>query len=197
MNEKLTDAELADLRECEWWGVLWNYALPWAKYTIKQMIERGTLDPFYAREDLLQEGNLAVGNAVQTWDPAKGTLGTWVCANVRGHLLNYLGLQSNQGFGTKHVRSKTYQLQDKHTRHASVPDSTDALDELQTENAVAAAVETLPGLTGQIASARYRDGLSKVECAARFGLDLATVWRHDKIAKRKMHGFLAKRLHPS
>jgi RNA polymerase sigma factor (sigma-70 family) len=51
--------------------------------------------------DMVQEGNLAAGRAVDTWDPDKGTFSTWVASHVRGAMLDYLNESNKGGVGSK------------------------------------------------------------------------------------------------
>jgi RNA polymerase sigma factor (sigma-70 family) len=51
--------------------------------------------------DMVQEGNLAAGRAVDSWNPAKGAFSTWVIAHVRGAMLDYLNESSKGGVGSK------------------------------------------------------------------------------------------------
>lgn len=44
--------------------------------------------------DVLQEGNLAAGLALGRWNPARGTLTTWLYPHVRGALLNHAVTES-------------------------------------------------------------------------------------------------------
>jgi RNA polymerase sigma factor (sigma-70 family) len=55
----------------------------------------------HADPDLIQEGNLACGRAVETWDPEKGAFTTWVGHIVTYALLEYLGEADKGGIGSK------------------------------------------------------------------------------------------------
>lgn len=44
--------------------------------------------------DMIQEGNLAAGLALERWDPEKGALSTWLYPHVRGAFLNYAGKET-------------------------------------------------------------------------------------------------------
>jgi RNA polymerase sigma factor (sigma-70 family) len=51
--------------------------------------------------DLLQEGNLACGRAVETWNPEAGAFTTWVGHVVRGAILDYLNEANKGGVGSR------------------------------------------------------------------------------------------------
>lgn len=51
--------------------------------------------------DMIQEGNLAAGRAVETWDPQQGAFSTWIVAAVRGAMLDYLNEAAKGGIGSK------------------------------------------------------------------------------------------------
>jgi RNA polymerase sigma factor (sigma-70 family) len=61
-------------------------------------------------DDLLQEGRLAVGEAVRTWDAGKGALSTWVCARVRYAVLNYLNKQHSGGINSRAYKVRMTEL---------------------------------------------------------------------------------------
>jgi RNA polymerase sigma factor (sigma-70 family) len=51
--------------------------------------------------DMIQEGNIAAGKAVETWDPSAGAFSTWIVAAVRGRMLDYLNEAAKGGIGSK------------------------------------------------------------------------------------------------
>lgn len=51
--------------------------------------------------DMIQEGNLACGRAVETWNPEAGAFTTWVGHVVRGAMLDYLNEANKGGIGSK------------------------------------------------------------------------------------------------
>lgn len=67
---------------------LWLDALKFVLYV--RMKLRNSM-PFVRLDDMdmIQEGNLAAGLALATWEPARGTLTTWLYPHVRGALLDY------------------------------------------------------------------------------------------------------------
>jgi RNA polymerase sigma factor (sigma-70 family) len=55
----------------------------------------------HADPDMIQEGNLACGRAVHTWDPHAGAFTTWVGHVVRGAILDWLNETNKGGIGSK------------------------------------------------------------------------------------------------
>lgn len=97
---KLSADELATARDREDWGTLWLAARPLVKFTIRRMIHRGEVDPSrWIDADLRQEGLLAAGIAVRSWNTIEGAFSTWVSANVRGALLKAGNKEARSGFG--------------------------------------------------------------------------------------------------
>jgi RNA polymerase sigma factor (sigma-70 family) len=190
---KKTYAELAALRERKEWGMLWVEALPLVKFTIKRMIQSGALDPHYAREDLLQEGNLSAGKAIRTWEPLEAAFSTWITSNVRGALLNFLAVQSNRGMGSKRVRSKTYALEKKHLQEAAEGSLEEALAEAQEKATFRFLCDRLKGAEYQAIRALV-NGATVQECAKELGVNERTVNRLRDTAKRKMSSFYKKGL---
>jgi RNA polymerase sigma factor (sigma-70 family) len=74
-------------------------------YVVAKMRRAGKLPTISADDlDAVQEGNYAALIALRKWDPAKGTLGTWLVPQIRGSLLNYANTHLNAGIGSKHTR---------------------------------------------------------------------------------------------
>lgn len=78
---------------------LWGRALGLvlrAELKIRKRFELEEIDP-----DMVQEGNLAAGKAVETWDPDRGAFSTWISVNARGAMLDYLNERNKGGVGSK------------------------------------------------------------------------------------------------
>lgn len=78
----------------------WLEHLPLVRFTLNRMKASGELQQ-PLDDDLLQEGRLAVGEAVRTWNAGKGAISTWVCARVRYAVLNYLNKQHSGGINSR------------------------------------------------------------------------------------------------
>ncbi|MCE5292951.1 MAG: hypothetical protein ABFC80_09325 [Coriobacteriales bacterium] len=110
---KLTNDELAKARDAEDWGALWLAARPLVKFTIKRMIQRGEIDPSrWADDDLKQEGLLAAGLAVRSWDTLEGAFSTWVSGKIRTEILSHLQGEGNGGVGGSRRGGKVSSLQE-------------------------------------------------------------------------------------
>lgn len=78
---------------------LWGRALGLvlrAEAKLRKRFELDEIDP-----DMVQEGNLAAGKAVETWDPSRGAFSTWIIVNARGAMLDYLNERNKGGVGSK------------------------------------------------------------------------------------------------
>lgn len=78
---------------------LWKDAVrlvPMIEARVRKGYGGETADP-----DLLQEGALACGRAVETWDPQAGAFSTWVAHVVRGAMLDYVNEVHKGGVGSK------------------------------------------------------------------------------------------------
>jgi RNA polymerase sigma factor (sigma-70 family) len=83
---------------------LWEQASKLVLFVHAKMKRQGKLPTVaYDDNDAIQEANLAVGEALLRWDPARGTLATWLVPHIRGTLLNYANTHLNAGIGSKHV----------------------------------------------------------------------------------------------
>lgn len=93
--------------------MLWLAARSLVKFTIKRMIQRGELAPTrWMDGDLIQEGMLAAGLAVRSWDTLEGAFATWIPLQVRGHLLKTVTGENNGGVGGSRRQGFTSSLQD-------------------------------------------------------------------------------------
>jgi len=91
--------ELAAAHDRGDWNTLWLAARPLVKFTIKNMIRRGEIDPArWIDEDLLQQGMLSAGLAVRSWNTLEGAFSTWVSTKVRGYLREFRDNAVRHGF---------------------------------------------------------------------------------------------------
>ena len=91
---RLTDAELRIALDRQDWNTLWFAAEPWIRFA---MAELGCGD-----EDALQEGRLAAGLAVRSWDPDRHAFSTHITSRVRFALLKYFGENTTGGIGSSY-----------------------------------------------------------------------------------------------
>lgn len=79
---KYTNRELAQLYDKKDWGTLWTIVTPMVKHSVRRCMQEG-LDPFYVRDDLMQEAYLAAWKAIPKWLAFEAGLQTWIRENVR------------------------------------------------------------------------------------------------------------------
>jgi RNA polymerase primary sigma factor len=100
---RLTAAQAAELLDA--WHAGDSQALNalWQEGLRLVLAEAGKLGRRGVRfsDDMIQEGNLAVGRALQTWDPAKGRLSTWLVPKIRGAMMDYSLKERTRGTGGK------------------------------------------------------------------------------------------------
>lgn len=87
MNKRYTTEELIQLFDAKDWKTLWKIMQPMVKHAVKRCMQEG-LDPYYVRDDLMQEAYLAAWEALPHWDSAKAGLQTWVHQKVRSAVLD-------------------------------------------------------------------------------------------------------------
>lgn len=85
--KRYTKSELAQLVDAKDWGALWPIVVPMVKHEVRCCMRSG-LDPFYVREDLMQEAYLAAWKALATWNAFESSLRKWVGVQVRGYVLH-------------------------------------------------------------------------------------------------------------
>lgn len=100
MTARLTDAQLETARALEDYETLWLAADPIVKFA---MAERNCGD-----EDALQEGRLAAGLAIRSWDPAKGAFSTHIANAALGAITNWLNQEATGGIGSRRVASEGF-----------------------------------------------------------------------------------------
>jgi RNA polymerase sigma factor (sigma-70 family) len=100
---RLSAAQTAELHNA-WRGgdlsakhILWQETLRLVLYVAKSLAGKGI--PF--TDDLLQEGNMAAGLGLDTWDPELGALSTWIVPKVRGAMMDYSMKDRMRGTGGK------------------------------------------------------------------------------------------------
>lgn len=80
-------------------GTLWSEAMRLVYRTesrLRSLYGQEALD-----EDMIQEGAVAAGRAVDTWDPTRSSFATWVLSNVRGAMLDYANEAGKAGIASK------------------------------------------------------------------------------------------------
>ena len=93
----MKEEELLAAREAEDWNALWTEATPRVWYMARELKHERD-------KDLVAAGTLAAGEAVRTWDPAKGTFTTHINFRVRKAMLDHLRLRAmgDIGFPIEH-----------------------------------------------------------------------------------------------
>ncbi len=84
--KKYATEELAQLYDKKDWATLWKIMTPMVKHAVRRCMQRG-LDPYYVRDDLMQEAYLAAWAALPRWNAFEASLQKWVEENVRGAAL--------------------------------------------------------------------------------------------------------------
>lgn len=86
MKRKYSTDELVKLFDEKDWPTLWKIVTPMVKHAVRRCMQEG-LDPYYVRDDLMQEAYLAAWEALPRWNAFEAGLQTWVHTNVRGAVL--------------------------------------------------------------------------------------------------------------
>jgi RNA polymerase sigma factor (sigma-70 family) len=149
---RLSAEELRAAQSAQNWGLLWKEAIPLVKHAIKKLRRKGLSQQ--DRDDLFQEGNLAAGDAVRSWNPDAGAFSTWVIFRVNGALRNHLARVAHGILGTRetHVPTAAFALDhfaSSNKQYAAV------LEEEQVAQAVRDAVGKLPEIEAMVVRARY------------------------------------------
>lgn len=85
---RYTREQITQLYDAKEWNTLWKVVIePMVKHTVKRCMQEG-LDPFYVRDDLMQEAYLAAWAALPRWNAFEGALSTWISEKVRSAVLD-------------------------------------------------------------------------------------------------------------
>ena len=116
-----------------------------------------------AAEDVLQDVFLDVWRRGASFDPARGSLATWILAIARNRAIDVL-------------RKRTPEPVDPHgPTFATDADPVDDFENLLGEWRLAALLKRLPAEEARLLAMRFRDGLSQREIADMTGTPLGTV----------------------
>jgi RNA polymerase sigma factor (sigma-70 family) len=170
---------------------LWECASPIIAGTVQKMRRAGEIGGGVDLEDVCQEASAAVGASLPRWDAGRGAFSTWVTAQTRGAVLDYVNREGNRGTGSRAQRIAVTSLDEGRisaedaltaaarltgTSAASDPEALTAADDMPDLSAVdnefdRALLTRRYGLDG-------RGALTAAQVAARVGMPLATVkWR--------------------
>lgn len=69
------------------WHRLWEHGLRMVLKIVNKLEEKELLN--IPREEAIAVGNLAIGEALTTWIPKKGSYATWVWVNIRQEILKH------------------------------------------------------------------------------------------------------------
>lgn len=79
---------------------VWLANLPLVRFTLNRMKADGELvQPI--NDDLIQQGALALGEALARWQPDRGALSTFIVAAIRGAVLDFMAASRSGGMGRR------------------------------------------------------------------------------------------------
>lgn len=190
---QLSASELRAAQAAQDWRKLWEAALPLVKHTISKLLAAGQITTEQATDDLLQEGNLAVGRAVRTWEPDKGTLATWVCRAAHGALLDHLRRQSSGMIGGRDSGVAVAALFEEITE-GSLREPQDEVVREDDARAVREAIQALRVPEDRELICKVYgigcDAQTLPEIAAEWGMSPRSIDRMFATARRKLAGLL-------
>lgn len=115
MKRKYSTEELVQLFDAKDWKTLWKIMQPMVKHAVKRCMQEG-LDPFYVRDDLMQEAYLAAWESLPRWNAFEAGLQTWVSENVRGAMLKANARESSGMIGGRDNGVRIVSLHGKASR---------------------------------------------------------------------------------
>lgn len=130
-------------------------------------------------DDLVQEGRIAMWQALASYDPAKGPLPAWLTLKAHGRMLTVLRPAPTR-------RAATVELTDDTLDQAWVDDP-DLLHDITAAyhaGRIAQALDTLTPRQRQYVQLRFWQGMSDARMRPVFGYDPGALWRSRKNGAR-------------
>lgn len=170
---------------------MWEQALPLVKSTISRLIRQRRLTADQATGDLLQEGTLAAGRAVRTWQPDKGAFSTWVVNNAQGALMDHLRRVSNGLVGGRDASGVAGLYDEERGEdHGTFEPAVTRLERDQDAAVVRIAIEGLKSAQDQELVRRYYG----IDCEPERLVDIAVKWKLPQSTMERMLRIVLKKL---
>lgn len=148
---------------------------------VKSYLLRLGAEPALA-EEIAQEVMLTVWRKAEQYDPAQASVSTWIFRIARNRRID------------AHRRAASRPEPDENDAElfpAEIETPHAALDRIETEGRVRAALATLPEEQRQMLQAAFYEGLSQTEIAERFNLPLGTVKSRTRLAFGRLRNTLS------
>jgi RNA polymerase sigma-70 factor (ECF subfamily) len=139
-----------------------------------------------AAEDLTQEAFLRIWNSIQSFDPDRGTLSSWVAAVARNRALDHL----RTGQGRLEISAcELSRMEYGRMEFRRAQSDLAAADVFQT-SLLRSAVRVLGANQRLVLELAYRDGMSQTEIAARLKKPVGTIKTWARTALRTLRAHL-------
>jgi RNA polymerase sigma-70 factor (ECF subfamily) len=166
-----------------------------------------TTDDRQLAEEVVQETFLALWNRAELFDPAAGSLGTWLRAIARNRTIDRLRAAGRRPRLVSIVGNGTGELDgdalDRAATTGPVIGGADAgpgpegwLQQVELRDAIATALRTMPDDERTVILLAYQDELTQVEIADRTGWPLGTVKTRTRRALRRLRAALGEWVDP-
>jgi RNA polymerase sigma factor (sigma-70 family) len=136
-------------------------------------------------EEIVQEAFLTLWRSPESYDPARGSVRSWLLAMVHHRAVDSVRREEAQ---RRRADDLVAGLRDEQPDHAD--DVVAQLGRPQERRVVRAALDELPAEQREILRLMYFDGLSQTQIAARTGLPLGTVKSRALLAMRRLRSAL-------
>jgi len=169
-------------------------------------VMRGTDDRQLA-EEVVQDTFLALWDRAELFDPAMGSLGTWLRTIARNRTIDRLRAAGRRPRLVSAEDGATRALDaDALDRAAAMgnivggagrgPDPEGRLERVELREAIAAAVRAMPDDERTVIVLAYQDELTQAEIAERLGWPLGTVKTRTRRALRRLRAALGEQVDP-
>lgn len=176
--KRLNADELRAAQVAQDWRSLWEQALPLVKFAVNRFAMRG-VDRALCSDDMIQDGNIAAGKAVRSWNPDKGEFSTWILARVEGAIRNHLQRTLSGMVGGRDSEGRTGFFEDE--RFADVEELVSSLEQEDEATRLGDALAQLTAGDQKILALRYGVGGEKTlqvqEIAIHLGWSQSSVKR--------------------
>lgn len=158
-------------------------------------------------EEVVQETFLALWNRAELFDPAVGSLGTWLRSIARHRTIDRLRAAGRRprlvSVGSDDPGSLDAEALDRAAMTGAViggadpgPGPEGRLEQIETREAIRTALAGMPDAERTVILLAYQDELTQVEIAERLGWPLGTVKTRTRRALRRLRSALGDQVDP-
>ncbi len=144
--------------------------------------------------DLVQEGTVALIEAVESYEPSRGVaFSLYALHRIRGRMLNFLAREGRAGLACLEAQEEGRSLLE--TLQDDSPTAQEVAEQHEMLRRVQGAMERLPVKEKAVLEGIYLDSHDPIEVAQSMELSVSHIYRLQKNGVRRIRGMLSRFLH--